>query len=241
MPVDWLVLFGAFTSGLLGTVHCAAVCGGIATSLSGAGRDGLWMAALPNFGRVSGYALGGAIVGGLGGGLLGLARMPEVGIAMRALVGLVLVIAGLRLLDRTGRLPNFGGGSGARLWGWLAPLRQRVWPADTVGKRLAIGMLWGWMPCGLSTTLLAAAWLQASAAHGALTMAAFGIGTLPVMIPLTWAGARIGRHLQRGGLRAAAGSLVILAGLLTLAGPWLMQVPVLHGVLAALGCRSLAG
>ena len=239
MPVDGLVLLAAFASGLLGTVHCAAMCGGIATSLAIGQRDSVWMAALPNLGRVLGYALAGAIVGGLGGGLLQLARMPQLGIAMRALVGIVLVIAGLRLLDRTHRLPKFGGGSGARLWRWLAPLRARAWPADTAGKRLAVGMLWGWMPCGLSTTLLAAAWLQASAAHGALTMAAFGLGTLPLMIPLTWAGARIGQRLQRCGLRNAAGALVIGAGLLTLAGPWLMHVPMLHGMLAALGCRSL--
>lgn len=239
MPIDWLVLFGAFASGLLGTVHCVAMCGGIATGLSRGKQDTAWMAALPNLGRVLGYALGGAIVGGFGGGLLALARDPGVGIAMRAAVGIVLVIAGLRLLDRGGRLPRFGGGPGARLWHWLAPLRAKVWPADTALKRLALGMLWGWMPCGLSTTLLAAAWLQASAWHGALTMAAFGIGTLPVMVPLTWAGMRIGRHLQRGGLRVAAGTLVIGAGLLTLAGPWLMQVPALHGVLSALGCRSL--
>lgn len=46
-------------------------------------------------------------------------------------------------------------------------------------------MLWGWLPCGLSTTLLAAAWLQADALNGALTMAAFGLGTLPMMLPLT--------------------------------------------------------
>ena len=239
MPIDWLVLFGAFASGLLGTVHCVAMCGGIATGLSRGKQDTAWMAALPNLGRVLGYALGGAIVGGFGGGLLALARDPGVGIAMRAAVGIVLVVAGLRLLDRGGRLPRYAGGPGARLWHCMAPMRAKVWPADTAPKRLALGMLWGWMPCGLSTTLLAAAWLQASAWHGALTMAAFGIGTLPVMVPLTWAGMRIGRHLQRGGLRVAAGTLVIGAGLLTLAGPWLMQVPALHGVLSALGCRSL--
>lgn len=239
MPVDGLVLLAAFASGLLGTVHCVAMCGGIATSLSTGQRDSLWMAALPNLGRVMGYALAGAIVGGLGAGLLGIARLPELGIAMRAAVGAVLVIAGLRLLDRKGRLPKFAGGTGAALWRWLAPLRSRVWPADTVGKRLAVGMVWGWMPCGLSTTLLAAAWLQANAAHGALTMAAFGIGTLPLMVPLTWAGARFGQRLQRGGLRNAAGILVIAAGVLTMAGPWLMHAPVLHAALAALGCRSL--
>lgn len=241
MPIDWLVLFGAFASGLLGTVHCVAMCGGIATNFSQGKQDSAWMAALPNLGRVLGYALGGAIVGGFGGGLLALVRDPAIAQATRAAVGLVLVVAGLRLLDRKGRLPKFGGGTGARLWRWLAPLRARVWPADTAPKRLALGMLWGWMPCGLSSTLLAAAWLQASAWHGALTMAAFGIGTLPVMIPLTWAGMRIGRHLQRGSLRVATGGLVIAAGLLTVAGPWLMRVPVLHGVLEALGCRSLPG
>lgn len=239
MPIDGLVLLAAFASGLLGSVHCAAMCGGIATSLSLGQRDGLWMAALPNFGRVLGYALAGAIVGGIGGGLLGLARMPALGIAMRAAVGIVLVIAGLRLLDRQGRLPKFAGGPAATLWQALAPLRARAWPADTAGKRLVVGMLWGWMPCGLSTTLLAAAWLQASATHGALTMAAFGLGTLPMMLPLTWAGARIGQRLQRGGLRTTAGVLVIAAGALTLAGPWLLHAPLLHGALSALGCRSL--
>src|SRR5690606_12464859 len=195
----------------------------------------------PNLGRVAGYVLAGAVVGGLGGGLLGVARMPQLGIAMRALVGIVLILAGLRMLDRKGRLPRFGGGPGNRLWRALQPLQRRLLPADTAGKRIALGMLWGWMPCGLSTTLLAAAWLSASALHGALTMAAFGLGTLPVMVSLTWAGARIGQRLQRGAVRNAAGLLVIAAGLLTLAAPWLMTMPAMHGLLAALGCRSLPG
>ena len=90
-------------------------------------------------------------------------------------------------------------------------------------------------------TLLATAWLQASAFNGALTMLAFGTGTLAVMVPLTWSGARLGQRLQRGPWRQAAGGLVLVAGLLTIAAPWLMQVPALHGVLAALGCRPLAG
>ena len=100
-------------------------------------------------------------------------------------------------------------------------------------------MLWGWLPCGLSATLLTTAWLQASALHGALTMTAFGLGTLPIMLPLTWSGARLGQRLQRGGLRIAAGALVLSAGLVTLSAPWLMQVPALHGALSALGCRTL--
>jgi hypothetical protein len=50
----------------------------------------------------------------------------------------------------------------------------------------------------------------------------------------------MGQWLQRPGLRNSAAILVLCAGLLTLVGPWLVQVPALHGALAALGCRSLA-
>jgi uncharacterized protein len=236
--LDWLVLGGAALSGLLGGAHCAAMCGGIATSLSVGGRSS-WMHALqPNLGRIVGYTIAGAIVGGLGQGLLVFARVPALGIALRAAVGLVLIIAALRLLDRRGRL-KFLAPNGQRFWRWLRPLQQALLPADSGAKRFAVGMLWGWLPCGLSTTLLMAAWLQVDAVQGGLTMAAFGLGTLPVMLPLTWAGARVAQRLQRGGWRTGAGILVFGSGLVTLLAPWLLQVPVLHGVLAALGCHGV--
>ena len=238
MTPDWLVLGGALLAGLLGGAHCAAMCGGIATSLTVQQRGGWWMALQPNLGRVLGYVLAGAIVGGIGHGLLGFARTPALGIALRAAVGVVLVVAALRLLDRGGRL-RFLSAPGSRMWQWLRPLQRRLLPADTAPRRIALGLLWGWMPCGLSTTLLAAAWLSASATHGALTMAAFGLGTLPVMLPLTWAGARLGQRLQRGGWRTAMAATLLLSGALTIAAPWLMQVPALHAALETLGCRSL--
>ncbi len=56
------------------------------------------------------------------------------------------------------------------------------------------------------------------------------------MVSLTWSGARLGQWLQRGPWRSAAGGLVLAAGLLTLAAPWLMHIPALAGPLAALGC-----
>ena len=70
-------------------------------------------------------------------------------------------------------------------------------------------------------------------------MASFGLGTLPTMIPLTWSGARLARALAAPRWRHLAGALILLAGLVTLAAPWLMHVPALHDVLAALGCRSI--
>lgn len=240
MPIDWLTVGAALLTGLLGGVHCAAMCGGIATGFSamGGGNAALRTAVEVNLGRVAGYVLAGAIAGGIGQGIVQVARVDAFALGLRMLVGVVLVAVALRLLGRGGRLA-FLTGLGHRFWQWLRPLQGPLLPARSTPRRVALGMLWGWLPCGLSTTLLLAAWLQADARNGALTMAAFGLGTLPVMLPLTWSGARLGRLLADPRWRTAAALLVMLAGLLTLTAPWLMQVPALHGLLERLGCATL--
>lgn len=239
MPIDWLTLGAALLAGLLGGAHCAAMCGGIATGFSAMSSRGGWSTALEsNLGRVGGYVIAGTVAGGLGGGIVRLARVDWLMFGLRMLIGLVLVVVALRLLDRQGRL-GFLSRPGTGLWPLLRPLQRSLMPADTRLKRIGLGVLWGWLPCGLSTSLLMASWLQASALNGGLTMAAFGLGTLPVMLPLSWSGARLGRWLQQPGRRLAFALVVLAAGLMTLAAPWLMTVPALHGALAALGCQPL--
>jgi sulfite exporter TauE/SafE len=233
MPIDTLVIGAAFLSGLLGGVHCVAMCGGIATAFP---CRTLGSALQPNLGRIAGYTVAGTVAGGLGHGVVGLFRSPVLGQSLRAVVGLVLVWAALRMLGLVRGLGT------QALPGPLGPvlraLRQRLLPLDTGVRRFMAGLLWGWLPCGLSATLLSAAWLQADPLAGGLTMFAFGIGTLPVMLPLTWSGSRWVSQFQRGGGRTAAGVLVLLAGLLTLAAPWLTHAPGVHRVLVALGCAS---
>ncbi|TDK24970.1 sulfite exporter TauE/SafE family protein [Luteimonas aestuarii] len=239
MPIDWLVLPAALASGLLGGLHCAAMCGGIATGLSATSVARGWAPALQlNIGRIGGYVAAGALVGALGHGLLAALRSPWLGIGLRMLVGAALVVIALRLFGVAG-VGGFLARPGQRLWRWLQPLHRRVLPATTLPRRLVAGALWGWLPCGLSFSLLTVAWLQADPRNGALTMLAFGLGTLPVMLPLTWSGQRLGRWLQRPRLRGLAAGTVLALGLLTLAAPWLMLVPMLHGPLAALGCQPL--
>lgn len=241
MPVDLPTLLAALLAGLLGGVHCAVMCGGIAASFPAMapGRP-LAVAWQANLGRIGGYVLAGALAGGLGGALLRVLRIEMLATGVRMAAGVALILVALRLLDRGGRLDLLAR-PGARAWRWLQPLHRRLLPADRPWRRIALGALWGWMPCGLSMSLLTVAWLQASTGGGALVMAAFGLGTLPVMLPLTWSGARMNRWLQRPHLRMALGGVVLGAGLLTVAAPWLMQVPALHGPLAALGCRPYAG
>jgi len=240
LPIHWPAIVSALLAGLFGGVHCAAMCGGIAVSLSLGGRPSSplaqwWQALQPNLGRILGYALAGALVGGAGRGLIELIRSAGLIALLRGALGLVLVLVALRMLGQARGFDPLAGPA-QRLWQALRPLQRHLLPADTVAKRLGIGLLWGWLPCGLSLSLLAVAWLQAGALAGALTMLAFGLGTLATLLPLTWTGARLGQRLQRSGARTLAGALVMLAGLITLAAPWLMQVPALHGVLRALGC-----
>ena len=233
MPIDWLTLGAAAIAGLLGGAHCAAMCGGIATGFQALASRAGWTSALQtNLGRVGGYVLAGAIAGGLGQGIVQAARLDWLAIGARMLVGVVLVVAALRLSGRATWLKPANLGA----WTLLRPLQRRLLPVDSAPKRFAAGMLWGWLPCGLSTTMLAAAWLQASARNGALTMAAFGLATLPVMLPLTWSGARLGRWLHDPRRRGAGVALLLLAGLVTLASPWLMHAPGMPALLAALGC-----
>lgn len=237
MPIDLVTLTAALLTGLLGGVHCVAMCGGIATGLSASmPRPGLGTAFALNGGRVLGYTLAGAIVGGFGGGLLSLARVDGLATTLRVAMGAVLVLAALRLLwpHRFGFLSRGAAG----FWRLLRPLQSRL-PAAGPLRPWAAGMLWGWLPCGLSTTVLVAAWLEASALHGALIMAAFGLGTLATMVPLTWSGARLSALLNRRAWRLSAAALVALAGLVTMAGPWLAGQPAIHAVLESMGCRSI--
>lgn len=244
MPIDLLTLMAAFLSGLMGSVHCLAMCGGIATGLGAAStigpgaRPALVAATTINLGRVSGYALAGAVVGGIGMGLGRVVNMLAWQTTLRVALGVVLMLVALRVAgvgDRWNALSRVS----LPMWRWLAPLQRRLVPAHTLPRRWALGMLWGWLPCGLSGSLLLVAWLEAHVLHGALVMIAFGLGTLPAMLPLTFSGARMGRRFAGPGQRRLAAAAIFAAGLLTASAPWLMQIPALHSTLELLGCRSV--
>ena len=237
MPVDLLTLGAALLTGLLGGVHCLAMCGGIATGLAGAGPPRLTHALALNGGRVLGYVVAGAIVGTFGGGLLALARVDGLATALRVALGAMLLLVAARLLwpRRLAWLSRAGG----RLWTAMAPLRTRLVPASGPLRPWLLGLFWGWLPCGLSTTMLAVAWLEADALHSSLVMLAFGLGTTATMVPVTWAGARAHGALATRAGRLAAASFIALAGVVTIAAPFLAANPQVHALLAALGCRSL--
>ena len=79
------------------------------------------------------------------------------------------------------------------------------------------GMLWGWIPCGMVYAMLLTAMSAGSAAGGAMTMFAFGVGTLPVMVGSGWSAGRLRGWTRKPRVRLAAGIAVVAMGLFGIA------------------------
>jgi len=85
-----------------------------------------------------------------------------------------------------------------------------------VGGAIGLGLAWGWLPCGMTYSMLLLAATTASTTLGAAVMLAFGVGTLPSMVTATIAFDRIARLLSaRATLRTVAGALLLAFGLWT--------------------------
>ncbi|ADJ64688.1 sulfite exporter TauE/SafE family protein [Herbaspirillum seropedicae] len=255
-------LLPIFLVGLMGSVHCIGMCGGIVGALSSAapvrptptpaapllsvaapGRNdgarllriipihpagGVQVQAMAqdlvrvlcyNLGRLSSYALAGALAGGIAAGLLrGADVLGWLAPAQRVaylITNIVLVLLGLYLTQwwpALARLEQWG----SALWVRVRPLAARLVPVDTPAKALLLGSLWGWLPCGMVYSALLTALMAGSAMQGALTMLAFGAGTLPVLLAAGLSGARLRQLAQRPAVRLAAGVVVLAFGIMGL-------------------------
>lgn len=232
-----LTWVAAGLAGLLGSTHCLGMCGGIAGAMAMGvpepRRTPLRLGGyllLYNAGRVGSYALAGALAGGIG---LWLGSMLEVVAWSRALrwaTGLLMIAIGLQLALRWQGLRHLEA-LGGRFWRRLAPIARRLMPVRNPATALALGALWGWLPCGLVYSVLVVAAVSGGPAEGAGLMAAFGAGTVPAMIATGAFAVRLRRYTGNRRLRGAAGALVIAFGVWTLFGPAVLHalgVPMPH-------------
>nr|VFK24726.1 MAG: hypothetical protein BECKMB1821G_GA0114241_100950 [Candidatus Kentron sp. MB]VFK27017.1 MAG: hypothetical protein BECKMB1821I_GA0114274_10022 [Candidatus Kentron sp. MB]VFK74942.1 MAG: hypothetical protein BECKMB1821H_GA0114242_101251 [Candidatus Kentron sp. MB] len=213
----------AFLAGLLGGVHCVGMCGGIVGVLSmglpdSARRNPLSAAPYVvsyNIGRIFTYALIGAIVGWSGNAVTGLLDQYQGWLVLRIFAAVFMIAMGLYLGGWWFGLTSLERG-GNVLWQWLAPLGKRLLPVKTMKQALALGMVWGWLPCGLVYSLLIWALAAGGWWEGTLFMISFGLGTLPTLTGIGLAATTLQRFLQRAGVRRFAGLMVIAFGVLTL-------------------------
>jgi sulfite exporter TauE/SafE len=214
-PLDPAIWVTAFLAGLLGSGHCFGMCGGIAGSLgalTGTNNRSIALPALQfNLGRLLGYALLGALAGGILGAAGEIMALKPLGRWLRALTALMVLLIGLRFLFGWRGLDLIEKG-GAGLWRRIMPLAVRISQRHDWIGRLGLGVCWGFLPCGLVYTVLITAASTGHAAAGAITMIAFGMGTLPAMLGLTIAAPALSTFLGDKLVRRIVGfSLLVLS------------------------------
>ena len=209
-----------FLAGFAGSlVHCAGMCGPfvlgqvMADAERGvAGGYGEWRrlagaSLVPyHLGRLTTYTALGAIAGAA------TAWFTSTGPFAWVSAALLFVAAVLMLMQAFG----LAAGISSPLAGPLARLAGPLSMAQTPGARYALGVVLGFLPCGLLYGALAAAGGTASAIDGALAMAAFTLGTVPALIAIGWGGVLLRRQL-RALARWIAAPLLLANALLMLA------------------------
>jgi len=207
-------IIAVFFVGLLGGVHCLGMCGSIVGILTGQlPKDGArWPFHLAyNSGRIASYTVAGILVGAIGQAGLLLRDVVPVQHLLFALSSLMLVALGLYLAGIWSMVRRIEQ-AGSVLWQRIQPLTRLVFPITSPLRALLLGMLWGWLPCGLVYSVLVTALASGNPQSGALIMLAFGLGTLPnlLVIGLFWERCR--RWVQSPRVRLLAGLIVMAFG-----------------------------
>ena len=211
-------LGAAFLAGLAGGAHCASMCGGLVGIACGAhakdlSRRAWWQRTLAyNGGRVASYVTAGALTGALGAAGLSLRGTPFVQQTLLALMSGALIllgayIAGFAPLVRTIE------SAGAVMWRRIEPYSRRFLPVDSTPRAFGLGLVWGWLPCGMVYAALIAALATADPWHGAALMLAFGLGTLPNLLAIGAAFGGAARLARSRAARAVFAVLIIGVGL----------------------------
>jgi sulfite exporter TauE/SafE len=193
------------------------MCGGIVGALTlglPANTRQSWLSLLPyltayNIGRLFSYSVAGVLVAYLGSQLI--VSLPNTIWISKIISSGFMILLGLYLA-------GWGQGlmwiekTGAKLWRHIEPFGRRFMPVKTLPHALFLGIIWGWLPCGLVYAALAWALVQPSAEQGGLIMLAFGLGTLPMLMLAGSFTQQLQQHLRNPRLRLIAGILIIAMG-----------------------------
>ena len=225
-----------FLIGLLGGTHCVGMCGGIVSALTvqiPGQVQRQWPIHLAyNLGRIATYTTLGTALGALGTlGFLFDDFLP-VQMGLYVLANVVLIALGLYLTGFTRLLAPIER-VGHVVWRRVQPLTRRFLPAKGPAQAFPLGLLWGFLPCGLVYSVLATALVTGSAWRGGGLMLAFGLGTLPNLL---LAGMLL-KHLRgltrNRWLRSAAGAVVLGFGVFGLLNASTLGAALWNGVVCA--------
>ena len=226
---EWLAMplysnyVAAFMLGLLASGHCVGMCGGLTAAL-GFGQQESRRAKLlmitVQLGRIICYTMLGALIGKLSE--FTSTWFTSVAIFLRFLAGLLLIAMGLYLTQWWLGISKLEA-VGAIIWRKLAPLQQTLLPINKFPSALAVGLMWGFIPCGLIYSTLAWAAFVNDGHDTALLMFFFGMGTLPALLTVILVSYQAKNFLQRKSTRQIAGLFFIVFGI------WTSLMTVYHG------------
>jgi len=221
-------LLSAFAIGFLGSLHCVAMCGGISSTLTNSppmGQDKssslailqskLIYPLLYSGGRITSYMAAGAIAGT--SGLIFAKTGGEGTSGLRIFAGAMMILLGLYITGWWNFLTHIEK-AGKHVWQKLAPITRKLVPANNPFKVLALGALWGWLPCGLVYSALTWSMGSGDPARGALLMGFFGLGTLPAIFGTAIFGGFLFNFAKARSSRIVAGVMIIGFGFWTISG-----------------------
>lgn len=201
-----------FVTGLLTSVHCVAMCGGInlSQSIVSVRMKTFLPPLLYNLGRVASYTFIGLVLGSAGfflGGSSpdGLSIPLDLQGILKILAGLIMLLTGISLLGIFPFLRKFTPHLPVFLSGKISALQKKN------AAPFIVGFLNGFMPCGP----LQAMWIVALAAShplsGAFSMFAFGLGTVPLMMGLGSAVSILGKKYTEAVMKAGAVLVIVMS------------------------------
>ena len=210
------LLASVLVASLVGSPHCAGMCGGLVAVCTASGdgarsRGALW---LYHLARLVSYALVGAVAGvlglalDLGGGLVGVQRIAAIA------AGATIALVGVGMLLRVAGMPLGCVRVPKSLSTLLAAVQRRAMSHGPATRSAVMGLATPLLPCGWLWAFAAVAAGTAAPLWGALVMAAFWLGTVPILtavgVGLSWIPAGIKHHLA-----AIAAVAMIAVGLHT--------------------------
>ncbi|GAF01707.1 sulfite exporter TauE/SafE family protein [Saccharicrinis fermentans] len=201
------IILSGFVLGIMGSLHCAGMCGPIALSLPLYGKGVLTKVTggvLYNMGRTVTYGLMGAVFGLIGQGLSLVGFQQWISVVMGALMIISVLLPSLFKKVKGGNIP---------LAGWVRKGIQKLFMKKSFGRLFFIGLLNGLLPCGLVYLAIAGAIGTGDVGTGTLFMILFGLGTLPLMLGISLLGDMVSVSLRKK-MNKAIPVLVVVIGVL---------------------------
>ena len=204
----------AFIMGLAGSLHCIGMCGPLALSLPVSHHNELSRFAgglIYNIGRVISYTSMGLVFGSLGSVLIASHWQSKLSILL-GIVILVYLFIPKRYLHATSSAPF------SKPFFILRQQLGNLFRSRKLSSLFFIGILNGFLPCGLVYLALSSSAISATGLNGGLFMLFFGLGTFPIMFATILTGNYLNQSLRIKITKALPILLFCIGALLILRG-----------------------